>query len=83
MIEILLTIIGLVEGYIIWNLFNKLERFENLLEENTQRYIEIYNTLKEIDLKGAFEADDEVGTTFSEIKDLIENNIDKLNNGVE
>ena len=79
MIAFLLLILTLVEGYIIWNLLRKNERLENIIEENTERYINIYNTLKEIDLKGAFEADDEVGSTFKEIKNIIESNVDKLN----
>ena len=82
MLAFLLLILALVEGYIIWNLLRKNERLENIIEENTERYINIYNTLKEIDLKGAFEADDEVGSTFKEIKNIIESNVDKLN-GVE
>ena len=79
MIAFLLLILTLVEGYIIWNLLRKNERLENIIEENTERYINIYNTHKEIDLKGAFEADDEVGSTFKEIKNIIESNVDKLN----
>ena len=39
----------------------------------------IYNSLKEIDLRGSFESDDEVGSTFKDIKTLIEKNIDHLN----
>ena len=82
MLSFLLLIAALVEGYIIWNLLRKNERLETMIEDNTERYINIYNTLKEIDLKGAFEADDEVGSTFKEIKNIIESNVDKLN-GVE
>ena len=79
MLAFLLLILSLVEGYVIWNLLKKNERLEDIIEENTERYINIYNTLKEIDLKGAFEADDEVGSTFKEIKNIIESNVDKLN----
>ena len=82
MLAFLLLIVTLVEGYVIWNLLRKNERLETLIEENTERYINIYNTLKEIDLRGAFEADDEVGSAFKEIKNIIESNVDKLN-GVE
>jgi hypothetical protein len=31
------------------------------------------NELRQIDLKGSFESDDEVGTVFSELKNTIEN----------
>lgn len=76
---IILSILIGIESYIIWNLLKKLEKLENILEDNTERYINIYNSLKEIDLKGAFESDDEVGSTFKDIKDLIEKNIERLN----
>ena len=79
MLAILLTIVTLVEGYIIWNLLKKNEKLEDIIEENTDKYINVYNALKEIDLRGAFEADDEVGSTFKEIKNIIESNVDKLN----
>ena len=79
LIYLLLGAIIITCGFVIWNLLQKLERFENIIEENTEIYINIYNSLKEIDSRGSFESDDEVGSTFKDIKGLIEKNINHLN----
>jgi hypothetical protein len=47
-------------------------------EEETKRVLELMLTqMKEIDIRGSFESDDEVGAVFTQLKDLIEtyNNI--------
>ncbi len=66
-------------GYGIYNLLNKLERYEDAIAENTENYIQILNAMKEIDSTGAFESDDEVGSTFTDLKNLIEKNKNILN----
>lgn len=76
---ILLLIISLGLSYAVWNLLQKLERYEDILEENTNTYIQILNAMKEIDSTGAFESDDEVGSTFTDLKNLIERNQQILN----
>ena len=43
------------------------EQFDTVLRLKTT-----FNNLKEIDAKGGFEADDEIGQTFKAIKDEIE-----------
>ncbi len=65
--------------YIIWNTMRKLESAEDLVDELTQeqfstinRLKTTFNNLRTIDAKGGFEADDEIGQTFSAIKDEIE-----------
>lgn len=75
----LLLLITSAFGYVIWNLLKKLERYEDILEENTTTYIQILNAMKEIDSTGAFESDDEVGSTFTDLKNLIERNQKILN----
>ncbi len=76
---IILTLLIAALGYGCWNLIKKLETYEDMLEENTQTYIEILNAMKEIDSTGAFESDDEVGSTFQDLKNLIERNKNVLN----
>ena len=66
-------------GYAIYNLLNKLERYEDVIATNTDNYIQILNAMKEIDSTGAFESDDEVGSTFQDLKNLIANNQKILN----
>ena len=71
-IEIVLGLLVLVEGYVIWNLFRKTELLETWVESFTRRIQYIQDDLKVIDSKGHFEADDEVGTIFKQIQDTID-----------
>lgn len=79
MIYTFLILLLLASGYVIWNLLKKLERYEDVINANTDSYIAIYNAMKEIDSTGAFESDDEVGSTFQDLKNLIANNQKILN----
>ena len=71
-LEIILGILVLIEGYVIWNLFRKFELVETWIEEFTKRIQIVQNDLKEIDTKGAFESDDEVGSIFEQIKNTVQ-----------
>ena len=71
-IEIVLGLLVLVEGYVIWNLFRKTELLETWVESFTRRIQYIQEDLKVIDSTGHFEADDEVGTIFKQIQDTID-----------
>lgn len=70
-IEILLGLFVLVEGYIIWNLLKKTELLESWTENFTDRVNQVQNELNDIDDRGHFESDDEIGTIFGGIKDII------------
>ena len=76
-IEIILGLVALTEGYVIWNLIRKTELLETWVEEFTQRIETVQTDLKVIDDKGAFESDDEVGTIFEQIKETV-NQLDDL-----
>jgi hypothetical protein len=78
-VVIILTLLITALAYGCWNLLRKLEKLEEVLEQNTDSYIQIYNVMKEIDSTGAFESDDEVGSTFSDLKNLIDRNKNVLN----
>ena len=74
-----IIIIGLCIGC--YNLIIQLEKAEDLIISYQTKVSEIRELalkteieLKELDLKGAFESDDEVGTTFKNIK-LISNEL--------
>ena len=71
-IEIILGLLVLAEGYVIWNLFRKTELLETWVETFTRRIQYIQEDLEVIDSKGHFEADDEVGTIFKQIQDTID-----------
>ena len=84
-IEIILaieTVAFIVEGYVIWNLMKKTELLETWVEAFTRRIQYIQDDLKEIDSTGHFEADDEIGSIFSSIKEVI-NELNDLTEGEE
>ncbi len=78
-IEIVLGLLVLAEGYVIWNLTRKTELLETWVENFSDRITQVQRELKDIDSTGHFEADDEIGTIFEGIKEVI----DDLNNFVE
>ena len=69
---ILLSIIILTLGWTTFNLTRKVERLETWIEDYAQRVKDTQDVLKEIDDKGNFEADDEVGVIFQSIKETID-----------
>ena len=69
---ILFILLTLVEGYVIFNLTKITERLETWVEEYAQRVIDTQETLKQIEDKGNFEADDEVGIIFQSIKATVD-----------
>ena len=71
-LEIILGIFVILEGYVIWNLIRKTELLEVWVERFTQDIQIVQNELKKIDSTGHFEADDEVGTIFKLIKNTVE-----------
>ena len=83
----LITIIILTSGYVIWNLLKKVEKLEDVTNEQnelistlTSSVIKIDEVITQLDSSGAFENDDEIGTFFEQIKsmrDTLLNNLDK------
>ena len=75
----LLVVIFITESYVIWNLLNKVELLETWVEDFSDRVAGTWEEIKTIDSTGHFEADDEVGSIFSSIKETIE----ELNQNIE
>ena len=71
-LEIILGIVVITEGYVIWNLIRKSELLEVWVERFTQDIQVVQDELIKIDSTGHFEADDEVGTVFKLIKNTVE-----------
>ena len=67
---VIFIIADVVGCYVIWNLTRKVERLEDWGEGLVTRVAWIQDKFKEIDSKGHFEADDEVGTIFSALKEV-------------
>lgn len=72
MIIIILVVFLAVAGYTVWNLLNKLERLEDFISLQEERDIQLLTTLRDLDSKQMFEKDDEVGSIFDKIKEVIE-----------
>ena len=70
-VEIVLGLLVLAEGYVIWNLTRKTEMLETWVQSFSTKVVNVRNELTEIDATGHFEADDEIGTIFTGIKEII------------
>ena len=70
-IEIILGLLVLVEGYVIWNLMRKTELLETWVENFSDKITQVQQELSDIDSTGHFEADDEIGSIFDSIKEVI------------
>ena len=70
-VEIVLGLVVLIEGYVIWNLTKKTEMLETWVEDFSAKVMNVSDELRDIDATGHFEADDEIGTIFSGIKEII------------
>ena len=78
-LEILLGLLVLGEGYVIWNLTKKTEMLETWVETFSEKITQVRDNLQEIDHQGHFEADDEVGTVFDAIKETVNELNDFIN----
>ena len=74
---IILSVTVVVLGYTTFNLLRKIEKQEDILSsyltylDNISRIIEVSDKkLKDVDAKGTFSSDDEVGFFFQQIKGL-------------
>ena len=74
--SIIFNILLLIRGI---NLVKQNEKLADTIGEYDDRYIDtqirlesMLSKMKEIDIRGSFESDDEVGAVFSELKETIE-----------
>lgn len=76
---VVLTLLSIYLGYRTWYLAGSLADAQEYIEdlESTNMYmydriIKSYDAMKQIDRLGAFEAEDEAGTTFDLLKQVVE-----------
>ena len=69
---IILSLIVITLSWTTFNLTRKVERLETWIENYAERIQETKRILDEVDIKGSFEADDEIGVVFTSIKEAIE-----------
>ena len=70
-IFVLLLLLLIASSYVIWNLNAKQEILEDWIVNFIQTVEKIQFDLKQIDYRGSFEADDETGVIFDQIKQTI------------
>ena len=74
-ISILLNILLFIRGMILVKQNEELEdaviEADNVVEESQSTLDKMLEEMRTLDIKGSFEADDEVGTVFTELKELI------------
>jgi len=74
-----LSLLVVALSFAIYNLLQKLEKYEDIIEDNDiflqtelERNEALLEALREIDSREMFEKDDEVGSIFYQIKETIE-----------
>lgn len=74
-----LSLSTVVFGFTTWNLLRKNEATEDVIEEQEEmianmagRIDDSMKKMKQLDSRGAFEADDETGTVFKQLYEVIE-----------
>ena len=72
-------VVAIVQLYVIVNLYNKVDFLEQVLDGTYATISDTITKMEEIDTLGAFESDDETGSTFQMLKEEIDN----LNNLLE
>lgn len=76
-LSIIFAILSIILAYFTWNLMRKVEQYEDIAQYQ-QNYIENISTiigesskrLQEVDGRGTFESDDEVGFFFKTLKEV-------------
>ena len=66
-------VVSIVQLYVIVNLYNKVDFLEQVLDGTYATISDTITKMEEIDTLGAFESDDETGSTFQMLKEEIDN----------
>ena len=74
---VLVSLLFLTSCYVIWNLNTKLESLEDWITDFINTMTKIQKDLKMIDYRGSFEADDQTGVIFEQIKTTV-NQLDRF-----
>ena len=66
------VILSLALSYAVYNLLVKQEQLEDWVEDYINKINEVNTKIRQIDYKGYFEVDDEVGQVFEQIKNEVQ-----------
>ena len=89
-LTIIFILIAAILIYAIFNLIKQTEQLEDqvsyyidVVDAVREKVLDVQVQLKEIDIKGSFEADDEVGFVFKEIQELVDDLTNTINEAYE
>ena len=78
LLSIFILVEAIISAFIIWNLLRKLdaavydsESLYNTMVELYEYLQKTFSEMKRIDHKGGFEADDEIGSIFKDLKEVM------------
>ena len=66
------VILSLALSYAVYNLLLKQEQLEDWVEDYITKINEVNTKIRQIDYKGYFEVDDEVGQVFEQLKEEVQ-----------
>ena len=66
------VILTIALSYAVYNLLLKQEQLEDWVEDYIDRINEVNTKIRQIDYKGYFEVDDEVGQVFEQLKNEVQ-----------
>ena len=66
------VILTIALSYAVYNLLLKQEQLEDWVEDYIDRINEVNRKIRQIDYKGYFEVDDEVGQVFEQLKEEVQ-----------
>jgi hypothetical protein len=72
MLYTILSLLIIALLYVVYNILQKLEKYEDFIEKELRKNEALLEALREIDNRQMFEKDDDVGSIFYQIKETIE-----------
>ena len=71
-LSIILTLVITASFFIVRNLIKQTERLEDFITKQSEAIVACGNRLKQLDQKGTFHSDDEIGFFFKSVEEIQE-----------
>lgn len=68
-----LSVLSCILGYVVWNLYRKIQVYEQSIEQFYSALTVTLANMRILDAKQMFETDDEVGEIFQQLVDITSN----------
>lgn len=70
-IVVFLCVVCLFLSFLLYKLYLKINIYESVVAKLYDSIVTSYNAMKQIDIRGSFESDDEVGIVFRNLRNVI------------